>query len=361
MIRAGLFLSLLFLLMFSSSAEDASLDDLIAKIAKTTPGDMEFSVIAKKVKGIGEKAVPGLLKAATENEGVIRAGCARCLGEIGGKDAVDGLLELLKAKKDIDDILIGIGDSGDKRAIKSLRELLKPDWSLPQDDLPRLIITLGEVGDEDAIPDLIELLRPAALEGHRYGANQALTKLSGQDFRENYKAARKWYEERKGLKPSATVFEAKVLKADGKQSDVLKGHENILGAEVRVDEDYLFLIFKLREAPQLKDSVYHVTMKFADGAKTRSFETASQSMFGRENTAASAMFRSIRVDESNDDGSGQLIRLITNGYKVDADKKTFTFILPRGSGIEKVDEKSNFTFEVKTSDKVADTLEVKKQ
>ena len=343
--------------LYAARGEEEGVESLVRRLAGTTPGDLEYGALALKIKAKGQTAIPVLAKAATAGQGRSRGACARCLGEIGGEQAIAVLLQLLDEGQELEDVFIGLATAGDKKVIKPMRAWLSPEKKLEENTRKRLIICLGELGDEGVIPDLIELLRPSASPGHRYGANEALQVIAGVDFGENRQAAADWYKKKAGIAIPEARFDPIHLTAKGKQEDGIPGSANILSADVDIDADFLRLTFHLRERADEDTVVYRVWMRFTDGAKARRLVTASRSPLPEENVRPDPLGL-IRVDEIMPGGGGELIRLVVRGCANDQQKRTFAFSLPRGSGIEKIDAKSTFTFETFRGEKVVDKLEL---
>jgi HEAT repeat protein len=111
---------------------------------------------AAGLAGIGEAAVPTLVKALAHQDWVVRLHAVEALGKIGSGEAVEPLLGVLFNDRDAavrEDAARALGEIGDRRAVEFLLVVMKEPGLRPL-----AIEALGKIGDRRAIPALVAVI-----------------------------------------------------------------------------------------------------------------------------------------------------------------------------------------------------------
>ncbi|MHC4497509.1 MAG: HEAT repeat domain-containing protein [Planctomycetota bacterium] len=123
----------------------------------------------------------------------LRAECARALGEIGDRRAVPPLIGALK--DDYWEVRAhaakALGKIGDMRAAVPLIQLLNEDNEVSA----KAAGALGRIGDARAIEPLITSLGRARMGSTKQATAEALKRLTGQDFEEDWQQWHRWWQE----------------------------------------------------------------------------------------------------------------------------------------------------------------------
>lgn len=341
------------------------IDKLVLGLANVTPGGMEFTFIRNRIIAKGEVVLPYLMKYSKTTElnqmkyteemnENLREGCIRVLGKIGGKEAGAFLVSILDDETVFDAVCIALEYAQYIEAVKALRPYLNK--KLNENSRARLIITLGKLGDAKVVPDLISLLRPASLAGHRYGANEALQKIAGIDFKKDYRKAAEWYEQKTGKTIEFAGYEPWKIDIKADTSNKLKAYQDIIGVEVSADQDYLNIKISLRGVPDISNSNYVVKVEHVTEDTKRQFFIINKILYARGEGRLDHLFKQVSVWEHFEDGSAKLVRMVMDGYKIDKQNRTLTYILPRGKGIEVISKESKFAISTKKDDQVFDSV-----
>jgi HEAT repeat protein len=156
--------------------------------------------LAKLDRGRAQEALREILALRTlilTQESHMQSYAVQVLEGIGDDQAVTLLIEALKVRWVGHSAAEALGRIGNKRAVGPLIEALKDKRVLVR---LRAAIALGKIGDgkavAEAVTSLIGLLKSEE-RWERRDAARALKNITGQDFGEDYKKWKKWYEENK--------------------------------------------------------------------------------------------------------------------------------------------------------------------
>lgn len=145
-----------------SIGDVAIADTLISDLGSSDPMIRQLAAMALGISGNG-KVVEPLIEALKDEDIYVRSNAAGSLGKVGDARAIDPLLEAALRPGEVDEFI------------------------------PVAVLAVGEIGNEAAIEPLIEILK-----NHRWqSVGEALTMLTGQDFRTDYKGWNAWWEENK--------------------------------------------------------------------------------------------------------------------------------------------------------------------
>jgi HEAT repeat protein len=142
---------------WQTGSADRRTRELLIEFSKETQQRKHIAVI-RKLKQMGEDAVPELTKALRDNDDMVRYCAVWVLGSTGQTEALERIVELMTDEAPTVRWLaaVAVGDLGDRRAVYPLITALK-EASLPS-ARRTAAMTLGELRDARAIEPLIAAL-----------------------------------------------------------------------------------------------------------------------------------------------------------------------------------------------------------
>ncbi|MBN1273470.1 MAG: HEAT repeat domain-containing protein [Candidatus Aminicenantes bacterium] len=171
-----------------------------ADLAKTAELRIKKSAMAVLSRIKNPRKSTLLIDCLIHDKNRVKMSAARIMGEIRERRAVASLIQILNNRFVQKDVVWALGRIKDTKAVESLLSLLKRTRG-PYDSKDKEVIdALGEIGDRRAVEPLLNILKKAQENNNTYikrAATQALRKITGQKFKEEYEIWAAWWKKNK--------------------------------------------------------------------------------------------------------------------------------------------------------------------